>query len=189
MYALSGYISGTLQTSWHNSFSGLVADIGNVFRELPDKIKNGVGDLTQVGAELISKFIAGFQSIHIPTPHFSFTSEQTTIAGIAMSVPKFDLQWFAGGGFPETGQMFVANEAGPELVGQIGSRTAVANQDQIVDAVAQGVAMAVAQVMGQNKGSSTEVKVTLEGDSKKLFKVVKQEATNYSKTTGKMAFS
>lgn len=47
---------------------------------------------------------------------------------------------YATGGFPETGQMFIAREAGPELVGRIGSRTAVANNDQIVDGVAFGVA-------------------------------------------------
>lgn len=46
----------------------------------------------------------------------------------------------AGGGFVSTGDMFVAREAGPELVGRIGSRTAVANNDQIVQGVAGGVA-------------------------------------------------
>ena len=46
---------------------------------------------------------------------------------------------FASGGFPETGQMFLAREAGPELVGTIGSRTAVANNAQIVEGIAAGV--------------------------------------------------
>lgn len=43
------------------------------------------------------------------------------------------------GGIMETGQMFIAREAGPELVGSIGNRTAVANNDQIVSAVSSGV--------------------------------------------------
>ena len=59
----------------------------------------------------------------------------------------------ANGGFPETGEMFVAREAGPELVGRIGSRTAVANNDQIVQAVSNGVANAVASVLGNQGGS------------------------------------
>lgn len=46
---------------------------------------------------------------------------------------------YASGGFPEHGEMFLANEAGPEMVGRIGRRTAVANSDQIVSAVAGGV--------------------------------------------------
>lgn len=46
---------------------------------------------------------------------------------------------FAGGGFPADGQMFVAREAGPEMVGTIGNRTAVANNDQIVEGISSGV--------------------------------------------------
>lgn len=61
---------------------------------------------------------------------------------------------YATGGFPETGQMFIANEKGPELVGNIGSSTAVVNNTQIVDAVSLGVANAVAGVLGSQKSSS-----------------------------------
>ena len=47
---------------------------------------------------------------------------------------------YASGGFPDTGQMFIARERGPELVGTIGNRTAVANNAQIVQGIASGVA-------------------------------------------------
>ncbi|MCI8378624.1 MAG: hypothetical protein HFH72_08920 [Lachnospiraceae bacterium] len=50
---------------------------------------------------------------------------------------------YAEGGFPSTGQMFIAREAGPELVGNIGNRTAVVNNEQIVISVSQGVAKAI----------------------------------------------
>ena len=49
---------------------------------------------------------------------------------------------YASGGFPDSGQLFLAREAGPELVGQMGSRSAVANNDQIVDGISEGVAWA-----------------------------------------------
>ena len=49
---------------------------------------------------------------------------------------------YAEGGFPEQGQMFIAREAGAEMVGNIGRRTAVANNDQIVSGIAGGVAQA-----------------------------------------------
>lgn len=51
-------------------------------------------------------------------------------------------EYAEGGLFPSRGQLFVANEAGPEMVGQIGSRTAVANNDQIVAGISSGVAEA-----------------------------------------------
>lgn len=46
---------------------------------------------------------------------------------------------YATGGFPNEGQLFMAREAGPEMVGRIGHHTAVANNDQIVEAVSIGV--------------------------------------------------
>lgn len=48
----------------------------------------------------------------------------------------------ADGGFPTMGDLFIANEAGPELVGTLGGHTAVANNDQIVAGIANGVASA-----------------------------------------------
>ena len=52
---------------------------------------------------------------------------------------------FASGGIVDAGQMFIAREAGPELVGNIGRKTAVANTTQMVDAMAQGVYQANAE--------------------------------------------
>ena len=52
---------------------------------------------------------------------------------------------YKDGGFPTQGQMFVAREAGPELVGTIGGRTAVANNDQIVEGISAGVEWANAK--------------------------------------------
>lgn len=49
---------------------------------------------------------------------------------------------FAAGGFPDTGSLFIANEAGPELVGTMGGRTAVANNDQIIQGISSGVSVA-----------------------------------------------
>lgn len=46
---------------------------------------------------------------------------------------------YAEGGYVSTGELFVAREAGPELVGSIGSHTAVANNDQIVAGISSGV--------------------------------------------------
>ena len=55
---------------------------------------------------------------------------------------------YATGGFPETGQLFMARENGiNEMVGQIGSSSAVANNDQIVEGISAGVRAAVADVL------------------------------------------
>ena len=52
---------------------------------------------------------------------------------------SLNVQAYATGGFPDEGQLFIARERGAEMVGSIGSRTAVANNDQIVDGITYGV--------------------------------------------------
>ena len=71
----------------------------------------------------------------------------------------FDIGFFARGGFPDSGQMFVAREAGPELVGRIGRRTAVANNDQIVQGIASAVRSAMSGVNGPSAGGTTRITV------------------------------
>ena len=67
----------------------------------------------------------------------------------------------AGGGFVDEGQLFIAREAGAEMVGTIGGHTAVANNDQIVEGIRQGVFEAVTAAMG-GVSFDPEVKVYLD---------------------------
>lgn len=65
--------------------------------------------------------------------------------GINVNINQPNIQTCASGGFPSMGQMFIAREAGPELVGTIGSRTAVANNYQIEEGIARAVTRAMSQ--------------------------------------------
>lgn len=58
------------------------------------------------------------------------------------------IQRYESGGTPNQGQMFIAREKGPELVGTLGGHTAVMNNNQIVSSVSSGVAKAVSAAMG-----------------------------------------
>ena len=72
---------------------------------------------------------------------------------------------FAEGGFPDEGQMFIAREAGAEMVGTIGRRTAVANNDQIVSGIAGGVAEANEEQNALLREQNTLLRAILEKDS------------------------
>lgn len=75
-----------------------------------------------------------------------------------------NIQGYANGGVPSGGQLFMAREAGPELVGRIGRHTAVMNNNQIVDSVRAGVYDAVSAAMGNaNMGAIELVAHTDEG--------------------------
>lgn len=71
----------------------------------------------------------------------------------------------ANGGFVDEGQLFIAREAGPELVGSMGGRTAVANNDQIVDGIRQGVYDAV---VAANANGNSDVSVRVYLDSREI---------------------
>ncbi len=73
---------------------------------------------------------------------------------------QFAKSAFADGGFPMQGQMFIAREAGAELVGNIGGRTAVMNNDQIVESVSRGVYEAMISAQQSNRSA---VVVNLDG--------------------------
>lgn len=85
------------------------------------------------------------------------------------------------------GQLFIAREAGPELVGTIGGHTSVVNNDQIVASVSDGVARAVRSVIGTN-GTPVNVTFKVEGDPNGIFHVTQQKANEYFHSTGKPAF-
>ena len=69
---------------------------------------------------------------------------------------------YGSGGFPERGEVFIANESGPEMVGTIGGRTAVANSDQIVESISDGVyAAVVAALRDSNYGDSAPFVIEL----------------------------
>ena len=72
------------------------------------------------------------------------------------------------------GQMFIAREAGPELVGTIGGRTAVANNDQIVDSVSRGVFEAVSAALTGNGSKNTPLEVKLYLDGRQITAAVER---------------
>lgn len=103
---------------------------------------------------------------------FHFKFDGLVIAGVEV-IPSFDYRLFnipkipllAEGGFPEQGQMFIAREAGAEMVGNIGRRTAVANNDQIVSSISGGVAEANEEQNALLREQNSLLRAILEKDS------------------------
>jgi hypothetical protein len=92
---------------------------------------------------------------------------------------------YSDGGFPPEGQIFMARENGPELVGNIGGRTAVVNNDQIVESVSAGVAKAVSSVIGRSSGESGDIVIQV--NEMELGRISKSAINKYNKVTGNMA--
>lgn len=128
----------------------------------------------------------GLEFPHIDTPHFKIDGEFSLAPP---RVPKVSIDWYANGGFPGKGQLFVANEVGPEMVGTMDGRTAVANQQEITTGIANAVYPAVYNaVVAAMSEASNNVNITLQGDADKLFTMVQDKANNYTNMTGQAAF-
>lgn len=97
-----------------------------------------------------------------------------------------EINQFANGGFPQVGNLFFANESGPELVGKIGNKTAVANNGQIVESLKAGVYDAMIQAMPQ--AGATNVTLDIRADEGIIVKKASEGFNEYVKQTGELPF-
>lgn len=88
---------------------------------------------------------------------------------------------YATGGFPRVGEMFIARENGAEMVGRIGNKTAVANNQQIVDGIASGVYQAMTSAMSNQGG---DLYLTIQNSDGSNTRKIIRDYNNYMKQTG-----
>lgn len=107
-------MTNTAITQWNATLTAMERGMNNAIRSLNNVIRqiNKVSEFTGIS--------------------LSYFSE--------ISVDR--IQYMAEGGFVDEGQLFIAREAGAEMVGAMGRRTAVANNDQIVEGISAGVSVA-----------------------------------------------
>ena len=109
---------------WSNLKDTINAIIGGV-EKMANGVINGINGMIRA-LNRISFSIPDWVPGRLGGKSFGFNL--STISTI--SIPRL-----ADGGFPAVGQLFIAREAGAEMVGNIGGRTAVANNDQIVEGI------------------------------------------------------
>jgi 2-keto-3-deoxy-L-rhamnonate aldolase RhmA len=157
--------------------SNMLSSVVTSFKNAWSSIKNVWSTVkTWFSTNVINPIKTMFSNINLKfkLPHFSWSSQPATgwiskvlsAIGLPTSLPKLSVSWYENGGFPEQGQLFVAREAGAEMVGSIGNKAAVVNNDQIIEGVSQGVYEAVVAALsasGVNEKQSSVVKVYLDG--------------------------
>jgi hypothetical protein len=141
------------------------SDINNVITKNMDGTFSINFGLNANYSELKNKLISMRNTIskmaNVPIVGSAFTKYRDNIQSL---INQLSVAGYAEGGFPDVGEIFMAREAGPELVGRIGRRTAVANNAQIVEAVSNGVYTAVSEAMNaSNNNGSMRISGKLNG--------------------------
>ena len=117
--------SNQFLSTWNGLWSGVSVSFVGYWNNIIGNMSVGMNSIIYATNNIISAMNAIMHTL-------GYTGGLTKIPSV--SIPRY-----ANGGFVDQGQLFIAREAGAELVGSIGRRTTVANNDQIVEGITYGV--------------------------------------------------
>lgn len=156
--ALSLTFGNTFKTSMSEYLNKAYDGIYNTFDAIRQTLQQVSDEVTRMLNQMVSdaNSLAGLTG-----------KKYSHVGGYTMQqAQRFNIEMFANGGFPRSGEMFIAREAGAEMVGSIGGKTAVANNDQIERAIFNAVLTAMSQAMANGSSQPIELnqKIELDGD-------------------------
>lgn len=182
----NGFLNGA-KAAWDGT-KKVFSAVGNFFKDVFEGAWKGIVKVFSVAGDIfvdikdgivsafkwvVNALVKGLNTV-ITLPFEGLN----TILGKIHDISFFDIQPFAwltwrapipqipllaSGGTVDSGQMFIAREAGPELVGSIGKKTAVANNDQIISGIESGVYRAM-MAANSNKGGTQTIRIINEID-------------------------
>ncbi len=168
---------GDIYRSAKDKFSGVRDTASDMFGKAKDAVSRKLEDMKNAARSAIDKIknffniTLGFKGIKLPS--ISVSWDTASAVGQALSklgmpgVPNFHVNWnqYAKGGFPDVGEMFIARENGAEMVGRMGNKNAVVNNEQIIDGIARGVASANSQQNALLREQNELLRALLEKDT------------------------
>ena len=190
-----GSVATFFKDTFKNAWNGVVSVFsyaGNIFVNIKDGILAAF-------KTIVNGLINGINSV-IASPFNAINNALTTIKNVSIAglrpfsgigtIPVPRIPTLADGGMlNNNGQLFIAREAGPELVANIGGRTAVMNNDQIVESVSAGVYQAVLAALGGNNDDDGNTNIVINLDGEKIYENQQKIARGRGYNLGMGAFS
>lgn len=166
-----------------NEIPKIISDIANFFKTLPgkilEKLSESANEFKEIGKKVLDWILGGLTNMESGIKRFgnsfvsklkqtlgiydssAYTTSSSSIGSRATGGVYSNGSWknisqYANGGSPSHGTMFVAGEAGAEIVGHINGKTEVLNQSQIASAIYSAVYSAMSQFNG---GGVAEINV------------------------------
>lgn len=181
---------GTAVTNWTDNFKRKFST---------DKIKSMVGSFKEAIKSKWDTFKSWWNNLKlsfpkIKVPHFEITFETKTILGQEFKYPKkFDVKYYASGGFPDAGSFFWAGEKGiPEMLGTVGGKTAVAGGAEITgikDEIRNTANEEIALLRQQNALLQALLQKDIGITTNDIGKAAQTYSREYMRRTGKPAYS
>ena len=178
-----------IKKSMSGTLKGLSEDTSEAISGIRDKFRQAEGNASSSA----SSILRSFSNLHIPLPHLSVSFSSLKVGNTSIPIPSFRVNWYAKGGFPNTGELFVANEKGPEMLGKMGNKNTVANNRQITDGIAAAVGPAVynavtSALSSSGNGQGGDLYLTLEIGGEKLVKKIVKDYNNMKQSDPKFGF-
>lgn len=173
--------------------------LNDIDKNMDTTSKNMIDDMKQASGKYdeyskdMKNSLENINTADVRAPQFSWAENAAHYISSALSavlgamglptlLPKMVIDWvsvkkFATGGFPNKGDLFIANEREPELVGSMGNRSAVANNSQIIEGIAQGSYQAFVRAMRDTQSDTGGDTYVYVGDTQLTDVVTKRRKT------------
>jgi hypothetical protein len=115
--------------------------------------------LYDAGHDAADALADGLNSVSMPTLSYYISDWDYHDLGDGgtSSTPVYSPQWYAKGGFPNVGELFIGNENGIEMMGRMGHRNVVANNQQITEGIKAAVVDGMMEVFMATNGANDEL--------------------------------
>jgi len=189
---LIDFITGIFSLNWGKAWQGICDIFGGIWDGLKAIVKVPINAIIGFLNSLISGTAAIVNGIADMLNSLSIDVPDNPVTGaftLGFNLPHWNagqIDYLAKGGFPNTGELFFARESGPELVGRMGNKNAVANNYQITDGIKQAVVEGMMQVMmatnsGNKQNEAPVIEVVVKADSETVYRIAKRGETKHNR--------
>lgn len=200
MEVIDGILTGDFKKIGHG-FLKILAGIANTLISVVEGVVNIVIGAVNAGIKLLWDLIVGAINgilsgiswlLDLVGISVDLSVDWETPQIPKLNIPRITVPALAEGGIVSSGQLFIANEAGPEYIGTMGGHTAVANNDQIVEGITRGVVDGIMQTgiigyvrsIDQSARTTADKDFTLGKPSATAGRWIKQSSDAYNKVRG-----
>lgn len=169
---------------WEGHLKGAVDALSEMWSKPLEVAKGFFNSVADFAEGFINGLLDGFKKLISAKNFFSGSNDTLEIGHI--TIPRF-----ANGGYPQVGSLFIAGEAGSELVGNINGRTGVVSNGEI-----SGIASTIRSTSDAEIQLLRQQNILLQGilekefgiTDKEIFNSVRKSSREYTRSTGLLAF-